>query len=543
MPKIKRIKSILFVASLLTASGLFAQVTGFGATASNVSDPGVTQSTLSGNITTDTTLYKALSPYNVTGDVTILDTKTLTIEPGVELNFQGHYAINVQGRLMAVGTIDDSIRFKAVNPSAGWRGIRFSNTPATNDSSIIKYSSIRHGKANVTGSTSGGAIYFTGTSKVNISYNLLENNYASIIGGAISCENNSNPLILRNAIRSCEAVSQGGAIYLDSSSPGIVYNKIENNTVQGANYIYGGGIYIKNNSNPLIINNLISGNRVVGGLYTGAGAGIYMIASNPVVFGNVIANNSVTQFADDHAGGGLCIHSSNPVISNNTIVNNSAYKGGAVFTQYSSSPSFSNNIIRSNIATSLQGNQLLLEYGSPVFKNNNIQNLQGCGSGNGNIDLDPLFVGSKAHIYDLQPTSPCRDSGLNPTAAVWLPFTDLSGDERITNGIIDIGAYEYSSAPSDIGSNTLPSSANILTNYPNPFNPSTTISFELQIASLANLTVYNAKGELVKNLVNGVQTAGKHNVNFDGSGLNSGVYFYKLDADGKCQIGKMLMVK
>jgi len=82
-----------------------------------------------------------------------------------------------------------------------------------------------------------------------------------------------------------------------------------------------------------------------------------------------------------------------------------------------------------------------------------------------------------------------------------------------------------------------------LNNYPNPFNPVTSINYELQSGNYTKLTVYNSKGELVKTLLDGVQAAGRYSVNFDGSGLNSGVYFYKLTTPEKSITQKMLLCK
>ena len=69
-------------------------------------------------------------------------------------------------------------------------------------------------------------------------------------------------------------------------------------------------------------------------------------------------------------------------------------------------------------------------------------------------------------------------------------------------------------------------------NYPNPFNPSTNISFKLAVDSKVSLTVFNVLGEKVEQLLNGNLSAGTHKINFDASNLQSGVYFYKLNAVG-----------
>jgi hypothetical protein len=69
-------------------------------------------------------------------------------------------------------------------------------------------------------------------------------------------------------------------------------------------------------------------------------------------------------------------------------------------------------------------------------------------------------------------------------------------------------------------------------NYPNPFNPSTMISFRLAIDSKVSMKVFNVLGQEVANLLNGNLVAGSHQVNFDASSLNSGVYMYRIEAAG-----------
>jgi hypothetical protein len=69
-------------------------------------------------------------------------------------------------------------------------------------------------------------------------------------------------------------------------------------------------------------------------------------------------------------------------------------------------------------------------------------------------------------------------------------------------------------------------------NYPNPFNPSTTINFSLAVDSKVSLKIFDVLGQEVATLVNGQLAAGNQKVSFDASSLNSGVYFYRIDANG-----------
>jgi flagellar hook assembly protein FlgD len=89
-----------------------------------------------------------------------------------------------------------------------------------------------------------------------------------------------------------------------------------------------------------------------------------------------------------------------------------------------------------------------------------------------------------------------------------------------------------------------------LQNSPNPFNPETTISFELTSGHNENieLAIYNLKGQIVKQLVNENLSAGSHSYRWNGRDDNhkpvaSGVYFYKLQVDGNQKTKKMLLLK
>lgn len=88
-----------------------------------------------------------------------------------------------------------------------------------------------------------------------------------------------------------------------------------------------------------------------------------------------------------------------------------------------------------------------------------------------------------------------------------------------------------------------PASYTVANAFPNPFNPSTTIHFNLPEASKVTLNVYDMNGRLVSTLVNGLRDAGTHQATFDGSNLSSGVYLYTLNAGQNVITGKMALVK
>lgn len=88
-----------------------------------------------------------------------------------------------------------------------------------------------------------------------------------------------------------------------------------------------------------------------------------------------------------------------------------------------------------------------------------------------------------------------------------------------------------------------PSTFELSQNYPNPFNPTTQISYALPEMTNVRLEVFNVQGQRVALLVNEQQTPGTYSATFDASGLSSGVYLYKLQADGFSKTQKMLLVK
>jgi hypothetical protein len=89
----------------------------------------------------------------------------------------------------------------------------------------------------------------------------------------------------------------------------------------------------------------------------------------------------------------------------------------------------------------------------------------------------------------------------------------------------------------------LPASAALEPNYPNPFNPSTTIPFQIPSDGPASVTVYNALGQSVATLVKGTLTAGRHTATFDARGLPSGLYIVKLETPGFVATEKILLVR
>ncbi len=103
------------------------------------------------------------------------------------------------------------------------------------------------------------------------------------------------------------------------------------------------------------------------------------------------------------------------------------------------------------------------------------------------------------------------------------------------------GAFEYSNTiEAEIGQ---PQKFELMQNYPNPANPSTTIQYALPSEGFTTLKVYNAVGKEVRTLTNIAQPAGRYRVHFDATGLPSGIYFYQLRSGKFTETKKMILLK
>jgi len=107
------------------------------------------------------------------------------------------------------------------------------------------------------------------------------------------------------------------------------------------------------------------------------------------------------------------------------------------------------------------------------------------------------------------------------------------------------GVFVYTFVPVGIRGNNseIPKDFVLYPNYPNPFNPSTVIAFDIPRESFVTIKVYDISGKEVSTVVNETRKAGTYNVTFNGSSLSSGIYFYKITAGDFTATQKMALVK
>ena len=360
----------------------------------------------SGHISQDTS-WSGIDTVQVTGDIFIDNGATLTIDPGIVVAFMGHYKMDVQGRLLAMGTESDSITFTTTNQGTGWNRIRFDATPNTNDTSKIVYCKLEYGKANNGGPESrGGALIIINYSKVLVTNSRFENNHADYVGGAVCCYDGANPRIYSSTFKSNTTNDSGAAIYCGQNANADIRScHVSNNTAVS----FGGGFFI-NNASPTIRSTLVCNNTAQ------YGAGIYLWTGQPQFLNMTIADN---------VGEGIfCYSNSDPSFKNSIVYGNTGVE--IHLNDNDSDPDFSYCDIEGGTAA----------FGGTGAGPNYTGNFDDC------IDADPQFVGSGNHPYDIPESSPCYNAGDSTTTITAAGNYDVMGDTRILNGYIDMGAYE-----------------------------------------------------------------------------------------------------
>jgi len=383
---------------------------------------------------------------------------------------------------------------------------------------------------------------------------LFENNYHSF---SINLRSFDTASLQNVTVRS----STGAAFYIIESDS-INMNNVVIDNLQD-NYLLTGCLILSHVKN-ILVNKL----SITNCDYYGDQKLIYIpwwleiIPSEPgfAIFNNVlIANNQAYGDPNDTVSNPTVAiyknHSMN-ILNNWTVANNSGGYSSLRFSDHASG--FVNNSIFFNpnhtsvnevVGLPVISNSLLFKV-SPIngwYYPDAIETL---------LNVSPIFAGmvfdyltpDLQEYYYLHESSPCVDMGMADVSQLDLPVGDLAGNQRVWNGRIDMGAFEYG-AEAGINEETVRPLTNYnLINYPNPFNPETIIQFSLVKSSNVTLGVYNIKGQLVRSLVSGFYYEGLHSVIWNGKddkgvGVSSGIYFYRLSAGYFVDTKKMMLLK
>lgn len=268
----------------------------------------------------------------------------------------------------------------------------------------------------------GGGIYNTSSSSPILS-NANINNNAAANGGGIYNVDSSSPILTDITINSNTATANGAGIYnAGTSSPKLTNVNVGGNS-SGAN---GGGIYNGNSSAPSLTNVVIRGNKAAAD-----GGGIYNESSSVIVLTNVTLSGNWAVAN----GGAIYNKNSSPKIYNSILFGNSSGVSNT-----SSNPTFYSSVIQGSGGSA----SWLAATGT---------------NGGNNLDVDPRFNSAPNHStapftggdYNLSIASPAIDAASNGYyVGLSTTTTDLQGRPRVynyaTNGVIDMGAYEYQAA-------------------------------------------------------------------------------------------------
>jgi len=452
------------------------------------------------------------SPYRVTGQLTVPSGQTLTIEPGVEVNFQGHYKFTVNGKLMAIGAEGAMIRFTTDNQAIGWGGIRISS----GDISELSHCRIEYGKtpAGEYPDIHGGGLALLGSDAVVTSCTFADNDAT---GGDLG---------------------MGGAVYAyGTGGAAEPLTRFVDCTFTG-NHCYGEGGAIKftGDWNSEVVGCTFIGNDCD---YGGGAISLYNVDGTRIE--RCVFADNYTMFANGGAIHTLGFSNTLSVV-NCTVVGNTAVTGdgGGIYLA-NAQANIINTIVRDN--PGMFSDDVYLTWGSGAeIHYSNLAMPDGASGGN-NINQDPLFVNAPAYDFNLEELSPCVDEGTAFFALAADTIVDMDPSEYFGTAP-DMGAFEYTPATG------LPEGAQsalrLYRNYPNPFAVTTSIHYRLASESPVSLKVYSVLGREVRTLLEARQPAGGHSVTWDGLNgagrrVSPGAYYLRLRAGDEVRSMQMLI--
>jgi hypothetical protein len=427
--------------------------------------------TLNGTTTWSTDTVK------VTGDITIPAGSKLIINPKTYVKFMGWYRINCNGNMQAIGNTPDSIIFavfdttmfsKPDTSKGSWRGIIINNTQVVSVFDKCIFKNIKRttketgsflGGIQVIGRkgyfvncrftnniTSGGVIsamqVTTDSIEVNnslFSYNIGNSNN-SVVGNTVCTWINTIAILKNNTFIGNKPYTSGNGTYTVTTS----YSDnciIQNNTFKNNyNSFYGGAL------GGVFANNTISGDKGSTYLSTAYNSNISIINNQFLNNSGGISLSGSSDFIGNivyKSTGGVYFNINSQILNNDFI-----YNGNAVNIAANTQPIFNNNIFWRNNSN---GNQIYISnFAEPQFNNCLLQKgANGISRAtyanfpavfNNIINQKPAFVDSTSN-FSLQDTSICVNKGIANDASLKYT-TDVYGNKRLSNGMVDIGAVE-----------------------------------------------------------------------------------------------------
>ncbi len=319
------------------------------------------------------------------------------------------------------------------------------------------------------------------------------------------------------------SASFGGGIYIQNGHPTLSNLILMANSADST----GGAIFVANSHTTL-------SNVTIDSCFAPVGAGISIWNAQADMNHLLISGNVCTKGAS-----ALYMMTATVSIDHTTIVQNDGGDlQGGIISCSGSDLEILNSIIAGNTPTD---SMIFLDGGSANISYSDIENGQESIEsieaevvwGNGNIDADPLFVDFDGRDLHLTENSPCIDAGN--------PDSEYDSDSTIT----DMGMYCFFQIIDDVeeGKIGLVSDFNLEKPYPNPFNSTSKISFNLSKSSSVNLSVFDISGRNVITLLNSVQPAGRYTTSLRANNLSTGLYLIKLTTPNGVKTQKLALVK
>jgi parallel beta-helix repeat protein len=366
--------------------------------------------------------------------------------------------------------------------------------------------------------------------------------------GGVFIENSTNCLITGNNITtpSYDLDKQTDGIYSQRNSGNIYENNhIVITNPNAAGHIDGIQSYIDHNltirGNYIFQDNPKTNSQ---GIYVTTGTGVHTFFNNVVFCPNAVASTmgfknftagtaTLRAYHNTLVGKGANILAITgdpaPVVKNNIFVALSPSHGIIRVDSTCINPSnISYNIYKNGGSTI-----------SVTYKGQNISFAQWKALG---FEPEGMFADPQLESdFKLKPSSPAINKGVEIGSSF---AYDKAGVYRPQQLVVDIGAYEsFYKAKGDGEENISPLTFELAQNYPNPFNPVTTIRYTLPEASFVSLKIFDVLGNEVAALTEGTQPAGSFETTFDGNGLASGTYIYRLTANSFVETRKMILLK
>jgi subtilisin family serine protease len=327
------------------------------------------------------------------------------------------------------------------------------------------------------------------------------------------------------------AKTSGGGLYMTGGNADLTAVTFDGNTKTATStFMNGGGFYFTGAAVALDSLTCTANEANAGG----AGA---ILACTSADLGNSLIAGNTAQFY----GGGVAFQNvPTGTIAGNTIAGNDGTLSGAGGLYLNgSSLDLQNNLVALNTGGASFGNGVALISSTAAFSCNDVYGNTSpefsgvddpTGTG-GNISLDPLFCNAGLGDYGLTSGSPCLAENSGGCGQI---------------GALGLGCGGEVPVPDDQGG--LPTVFKVEQNFPNPFNPRTTIRFALPEAGRTTVTIYDVAGRLVRTVMDDVLPAQVHDVAWTGDDDNgrqvaAGVYFYMVSNGDQRKVGRMALVK